>query len=57
MGIPLSGLVYIYGDTMTIIHNTTAPESTSKKKHKSITNQFIRDGVPRSELLVVFVRS
>ena len=42
---------------MAIIHNITAPESTSKKNHNSIANQFIRDGVARSESLVAFVRS
>lgn len=36
MGIPLSGPSYIYGDNMSVIHNTQRPESTLKKKSNAI---------------------
>ena len=32
MGVPLTGLTYIYGDNMSVIYNTSRPESTPKKK-------------------------
>ena len=35
MGVPLSGPSYIYGDNMSVIHNTQRPESTLKKKNNS----------------------
>ena len=57
MGIPLSGPAYVYGDNMSVIHNTTAPESTLKKKHNSIAYHFVREGVARGEWLVTFIKS
>ena len=36
MGIPISGPSYIYGDNMSVIHNTQRPDSTLKKKSKYI---------------------
>ena len=36
MGVPLTGLTYVYGDNMSIIYNTSRPESTLKKKRNSI---------------------
>ena len=49
MGIPLAGPAYVYGDNMSVIHNTTSPESTLKKKHNSIAYHFVREGVAREE--------
>ena len=57
MGIPLSGPAYVYGDNMSVIHNTAAPESTLKKKHNSIAYHFVREGVARGEWLVTFIKS
>jgi hypothetical protein len=36
MGVPLSGLTYIYGDNMSVVHNTQRPELTLKKKSNSM---------------------
>ena len=36
MGVPLTGPAYVYGDNMSVIHNTQRPESTLKKKSNSI---------------------
>jgi hypothetical protein len=36
MGVPVTGPSYIYGDNMSVIHNTQRPESTLKKKSNSI---------------------
>ena len=43
MGIPLTGLSYIYVDNMYVIHNTQIPESTLKKKNNSICYHLIRE--------------
>ena len=32
MGVPISGPSFIYGDNMSVIHNTQRPKSTLKKK-------------------------
>ena len=57
MGIPLTGPAYVYGDNMSVIHNTTSPESTLKKKHKSIAYHFVREGVARGEWIITYVKS
>ena len=57
MGIPISVPIYIYRDNMSVIHNTTAPESTLKKNHNSIACYFVREGVSRGEWLVTFIKS
>lgn len=36
MGVEIAGPSYIYGDNMSVIHNTQRPESTLKKKINSI---------------------
>jgi hypothetical protein len=36
MGVPLTGPAYVYGDNMSVIHNTQRPESTLKKKPNEI---------------------
>ena len=55
--IPISGLTYIYGENMSVIHNTTDPKSTLKKNHNSIGYHFIREGVTRGEWLATFIKS
>ena len=36
MGIPLTGTTYVYGDNISVIYNTSRPESTLKKKSISL---------------------
>ena len=36
MGVPIDGPSYVYGDNMSVINNTSRPESTLKKKNNSI---------------------
>ena len=57
IGIPIAGPTYIYGENMLVIHNTTASESTLKKKHNSIAYHFIREGFARGEWLATFIKS
>jgi hypothetical protein len=49
MGVPISGPSYIYGDNMSVIHNTQRPESTLKKKSNSICYHFAREAVAMGE--------
>ena len=37
MCVPLTGSTYIYGGNMSIVYNTSRPESTLKKKSNSIS--------------------
>ena len=49
MGVELSGPSYIYGDNMSVIHNTQRPESTLKKKSNSVCYHAVREAVAMDE--------
>ena len=57
MGIPLSGPSYIYSDNMLVIHNTSKPESTLKKKCNAIAYHAICKSVTVIESLARHIRS
>ena len=45
MGVSVLGPSLIYGDNISVIHNTQRPDSTLKKKSNSICYYVIRDSV------------
>ena len=51
MGVPVTDPSYIYGDNMSVIHNTQRPESVLKKKSNSICYHAIRESVAMGESL------
>ena len=51
MGVPISGATYVYGDNMSIIHNTQRPESTLKKKNLAICYHAVHEAVAMGEIL------
>ena len=57
MGVPLSGPIYIYGDNMSVIHNTQRPESVLRKKSNSICYHAIREYVAMEEMLTAHIRA
>ena len=57
MGIPIAGPSNVYGDNMSVIHNTQRPESTLKKKSLSICYHFLRECVAMGELRTAHIRS
>ena len=57
MGVPLSGPIYIYGDNMSVIHNTQRPESVLRKKSNSICYHAIREYVGMEEILTAHIRT
>jgi hypothetical protein len=57
MGVKLSGPTYVYGDNMSVIHNTQKPESTLKKKSNSICYHAIRESVAMGETLTGHIPS
>jgi hypothetical protein len=57
MGIPLDGPTYIFGDNMSVIHNTQRPESVLKKKSIAICYHFMRESVAMGECLTAHIRS
>ena len=57
MGIPIDGPSYLYGDNMSVLHNTQKPESTLKKKSNSIAYHLVRESVAMGEMLTGYVRT
>jgi hypothetical protein len=51
MGVEIYGPSYIYGDNMSVIHNTQRPESTLKKKSLQICYHACRESVAMGESL------
>jgi hypothetical protein len=43
MGVALSGPTFVYGDKMSVVHNTHRPESVLKKKSNSIFYHAVRE--------------
>ena len=57
MGVPISGPTYVFGDNMSVIHNTQRPESCLKKKSNSICYHAVRESVASGESLTGHVPS
>ena len=53
MGVPLTGTSYVYGNNMSVIYNTSRPESTLKKKSNSICYHDVREAVASGECLTM----
>ncbi|KAL7545199.1 hypothetical protein ACHAWF_014098 [Thalassiosira exigua] len=51
MGVPVDYPSYIFGDNMSVIHNTQRPESVLKKKSNSICYHAVREAVTMGECL------
>jgi hypothetical protein len=55
MGVPISGPSYIYGDNMSVVKNTTKPESTLNKKSNQLCYHAVRESVAMGESLVTHI--
>jgi hypothetical protein len=51
MGIPLYSPTFTLGDNMSVIFNTSHPESTLKKKSNSICYHAVRESVAMGEMV------
>ena len=57
MGVPLAGPTLVYGDNMSVIHNTQKPQSMLKKKSNSICYHFVRESVAMGECVTAHICS
>ena len=55
MGVEIAGPSYVYGDNMSVINNTSKPESCLKKKSNSICYHFVREAVAMKECLTTHI--
>ena len=57
MGVPLTGPTYVYGNNMSVIYNTSRPESTLKKKSNSIFYHAVHEAVASGECLTTHCKT
>ena len=57
IGMPISGVSCVYRDNMLVIHNTSKPELTLKKKHNAIAYHVICKSVTMGESSKKHIRS
>jgi hypothetical protein len=57
MGLALSGPTFVYGDNMSVFHNTQRPESVLKKKSNSIFYHVVRGYAAMGESIIGHVPS
>ena len=57
MGVPLTGPTYVYGNNMSVIYNTSRPESTLKKRINSICYHTVREAVASGKCLTTHCRT
>jgi hypothetical protein len=55
MGFQIDGPTYAFGDNMSVVKNTSAPESVLRKKCNSICYHAVREAVVTGELIVAHV--
>ena len=55
MGVAIDGPSYVYGDNMSVIHNTSKPESTLKKKSNEICYHAVREAVAMGEMVTAHI--
>jgi hypothetical protein len=57
MGLALSGPTFVYGDNISVVHNTQRPESVLKKKSNSICYHAVRESDAMGESIIGNVTS
>jgi hypothetical protein len=54
MGIPIDGPAKVLWDNMSVVHNTTAPESVLKKKSNAIAYHFVQENVAMKVIKIAY---
>ena len=54
MGVPIDGPIYIKGDNMSVITNSSVPESMLKKKSNSIAFHFCREESAKGTVVISY---
>lgn len=57
MGVPIDGPTYVYGDKMSVIFNTSRPESQLKKKSNSVCYHAVRELATMKECITTHIPS
>ena len=57
MGLPLEEATHVLVDNMSVVHNTSRPESTLNMKSNSIAYHFVRESAADSEIQISHIKS
>jgi len=57
MGIPIEAPCLMFYDNETVLHNSTIPEYTLKKKHNAIAYHRVREAVASTILKIGYIPS
>jgi hypothetical protein len=57
MGIAIDGPTYVYGDTMSVMHNNQRPKSVLKKKSNAICYHAVRESAAMGESIIGHIPS
>jgi hypothetical protein len=57
IGVAFSGPIYVYGDNMSVVHNTQRPEYVLKKKSNTICYHAVRESASMGESTIGHVPS
>jgi hypothetical protein len=57
MGVTIDGPTYVYGDNMSVVHNTQRPESVRKKKINAICYHTVREYAAMGESIIGHIPS
>jgi hypothetical protein len=57
MGVPIDGPTYVYGENMSVVHNTQHPESVLKKKSNAICYHAVPESAAMGESIIGHVPS
>jgi hypothetical protein len=52
MGVAIDSPTYVYGDNMSVVHNTQRPESVLKKKSNAICYQEVQESAAMGESII-----
>ncbi|KAL7464396.1 hypothetical protein ACHAXS_004732 [Conticribra weissflogii] len=55
IGVAIDSATHVYGDNMSIIKNTSKPESTLNKKSNAVCYHAVRESVAMGETLMVHI--
>ena len=56
-GVPIDGPTGVRVDNMSVVYNTTRPESTLKKKSNAIAYHFVRENVANGTIRIAYETS
>lgn len=57
MGVPIDGPTYMYVDNMSVVKNTSLPDSTLKKKSNAIAYHAVREAAAMGEIVIAYITS